>query len=68
MRIAYGFDQTLNAALGGHEDEMISSKTYRMAREGRTWAVWLEKFLNKIDPGHTQDSYRTDHIERKLNG
>lgn len=63
-KISFGFDQTLNASWGGSEDEMVSTRVYRKAREGKTWAIWAEKFLNWLDPNHTADSYENDFGEK----
>jgi hypothetical protein len=51
-RIAIGFDQTANAAIGGSEDLTISTRAAIGARNGkRHWCV-LCRLLDAIDPGH----------------
>ena len=44
QRMAIALDQCGNAALGGSEDETISSRAGRAKRDGKKWgyvAVWL---------------------------
>ena len=36
--LAVAHDQLANAAFGGHEDETISSRAGKAAREGKRWA------------------------------
>jgi hypothetical protein len=50
--LAVSFDQTVNAATGGSEDETISSRAAR----GRDMGLWqwsmLCRLLDVLDPGH----------------
>ena len=46
MRLAIGFDQLLNALLGGDIDETLSSRTYRMARTGSEKWQRIERAIN----------------------
>ena len=59
-RIAVAQDQAANAALGGSEDETISSR----AGKGMMKGVWhwclLCRVLNWIDPKHCQQSLEPD--------
>lgn len=60
VRIAVGADQTLNAALGGSEDETISSRAGKGARAGVWhWCV-LCRLLDWLDPGHCRKSIEAD--------
>ncbi|MCK9389864.1 MAG: hypothetical protein M0Q22_15925 [Sulfuritalea sp.] len=56
MHIAIGFDQLVNAATGGSEDETISSRAGRLRREGRGWACVLCWVLDKLETGHCERS------------
>lgn len=55
-RIAVGFDQLANVAANGNEDETISSRAARARDEGRRWGCVLCSFLDRIDPGHCENS------------
>lgn len=65
-RIAVGFDQTGNAALGGDEDETISSRCWRY-REDRKYSrlVQVIDFLFN-DRRHCEDSF-IDEQQRRQN-
>lgn len=55
-RIIISFDQLMNVATGGSEDETISSRAYRGMREGsRGWCL-LCRFLDLIEKDHCQKS------------
>lgn len=60
VRIAVGADQTLNAALGGSEDETISSRAGKGARAGVWHWCLLCRLLGWIDPGHCERSIEAD--------
>jgi hypothetical protein len=64
--IAFGFDQTANAAFGGHWDEKISSRAWRMHRRSKKWAI-IRKLIDWgfNDPRHCEDSYLNDELEKK---
>lgn len=55
-RIAIGFDQLVNVAANGHEDETISSRAARVRDEGGRWGCVLCKWLDKLDPNHCDKS------------
>lgn len=57
MHIAIAFDQMVNAATGGNEDETLSSRAARLRKEGRGWACVLCRVL---------DSLKKDHCEKSL--
>jgi hypothetical protein len=59
-KVAISNDQTLNAALHGDEDETISSRAGKAAREGKRWACALCAALDLIDPGHCERSIEAD--------
>ena len=59
MHIAIGFDQLMNAATGGSEDETISSRAGRLKREGRGWACVLCWAIDKLDDLHCEKSIGT---------
>ena len=51
-RLAVSYDQLANTAFGGHEDETISSRAYKAAKQGRRCGRPLSKLLDKIEPNH----------------
>ena len=58
-KLAVSFDQTMNAATGGEEDETISSRAAR----GRDSGIWrwcvMCKLLDAIQPDHCNKSRGT---------
>lgn len=56
MHIAIAFDQLVNAATGGSEDETISSRAGRLRKEGRGWACVLCMVLDALDKNHCDKS------------
>ena len=65
LQVAIAFDQLINALLDGMADETLSSRTYRMWRDGRK-AGWMMKaidllfFWQKLRPdaiGHCHQAY-----------
>lgn len=52
--LAKSYDQLGNAAFGGHEDELISSRAGRAKRRGVRWACVLCRLLDVIDKGHCE--------------
>lgn len=53
IRIWVALDKFLNVVLfNGRLDETISSHSARAALEGKTWGVFMLKFLNLFDPNH----------------
>lgn len=59
MHIAIAFDQLVNAATGGSEDETISSRAGRLRRDGRGWACVLCAVLDALDRDHCEKSIGT---------
>lgn len=64
FRVAVSNDQTLNAALDGSEDETISSRAGKAAREGKRWGCILCRLLNVFDNDHCQKTIEEDEGER----
>nr|WP_294864336.1 hypothetical protein [uncultured Pseudogulbenkiania sp.] len=60
VRVFVGADQTLNAAIGGNEDETISSRAGKGARRGVWRYCLLCRLLDQIDPGHCERSIEND--------
>ena len=65
LQVAIAFDQLINAVLDGMADETLSSRSYRMWRDGRK-AGWMMKaidllfFWQKLRPdaiGHCHQAY-----------
>lgn len=55
-RVAVGKDQTGNAALGGSEDETLSSRAGRAAERGERWGCVLCKILDYVNKDHCKKS------------
>lgn len=55
-RIAIGYDQLVNVAANGHEDETISSRADRARSQGRRWGCVLCRLLDSLDPDHCKNS------------
>ena len=67
MRLAIGFDQLLNALLGGDIDETLSSRAYRRTRTGsRKWQR-IESAINAVffwQHEHCRESFRNERQRR----
>ncbi len=63
--IAKAFDQLGNATGGGSEDELISSRAWRM-RYNPQYAR-LVRFINWMfsDPSHCKDAFETEFVHNK---
>jgi len=55
-KIAVGKDQAFNAAIGGFEDETLSSRAARSQLRGERWGCYLCKFLDVVDKNHCKKS------------
>jgi len=55
-----GHDQLANAAFGGHEDETLSSRAGKAAREGKRWACVFCRLLDRLDPNHCEKAIEPD--------
>lgn len=60
VRVFVGADQTLNAAMGGSEDETISSRAGKGAKQGVWRYCLLCWLLAQIDPDHCMRSIEPD--------
>lgn len=58
--LAKSYDQLANAAFGGSEDELISSRAGKASRRGEKWACLLCKLLHKLDKNHCEKSIELD--------
>jgi hypothetical protein len=58
--LAVAYDQLANAAFGGDEDETISSRAGKAAREGKRWACVLCRLLDRLDPNHCEKAIEPD--------
>lgn len=58
--LAVAHDQLANAAFGGDEDETISSRAGKAAREGKCWACVFCRLLDRLDPNHCEKSIESD--------
>lgn len=56
VRIAIGYDQLVNVAANGDEDETISSRADRARENGRRWGCVLCRLLDRLDPDHCKKS------------
>ncbi|AHZ80035.1 hypothetical protein DW66_5659 [Pseudomonas putida] len=64
QRLAVSFDQLANTALGGDEDETISSRAAKAARNGKRWGCMLCKLLDRFEHKHCENSIELDEGER----
>ena len=67
MRLAIGFDQLLNALLGGDIDETLSSHSYRRARDGSIKWLRIEQAINVVffwQHEHCRESFRNERQRR----
>lgn len=55
-RLAIAYDQLANAAVGGNEDETISSRANRARGEGRRWGCVLCRLLDRLEKDHCAKS------------
>ncbi len=64
-KIALAKDQTYNAAIGGHIDEKISSRAWRLQHTCTRWfyARILIDWLFWFDPEHSKTSFENEMIE-----
>jgi len=58
--IAVAHDQLANAAFGGHEDETLSSRAGKAAREGKRWACLFCRILDRFDLNHCEKAIEPD--------
>lgn len=58
--LAKSYDQLANAAFGGHEDELISSRAAKASKRGERWACVLCKLLHLLDKNHCEKSIEHD--------
>jgi hypothetical protein len=64
MRVIIAQDQAANAALGGSEDETISSRAAKAARRGDRWGCVLCRMLDRLDRGHCERVIEADEGKR----
>mgnify|MGYP003528121481 FL=1 len=65
LQVAVAFDQFVNAVFNGMADETLSSRSYRMWRDGKEagWTMkWIDRlfFWQKLRPeaiGHCHNAY-----------
>lgn len=55
-KIVVGYDQLMNVAANGSEDETISSRANRARNEHRQWGCILCKMLDEFDKNHCNNS------------
>lgn len=58
--LAVAHDQLANAAFGGDEDETLSSRAGKAARQGKRWACVFCRLLDRIEPNHCEKSIEPD--------
>lgn len=66
FRVMVAIDQLGNTLLGGRPDETLSGNVGYNAKQGKAWALRLEKVINFImrNPTHCRDCVEYD--ERKV--
>lgn len=64
LRIAVGFDQTANAAVGGDEDETISARCWRYRGDPK-YSVLVQLInLMFFDASHCERAYLSERMKR----
>lgn len=68
LRVAIGFDQTLNAAIGGDEDETISARCWRLSHKWHY--AKAARFIDWVfgQSGHCRDAYMQELSKRMNDG
>lgn len=69
-KIAIGQDQACNAALGGDEDETISSRAWRRRNDSRFWhcaRVLIDLLFSTMEENHCKRSYDGEMLKRVNN-
>lgn len=62
-----GFDQLMNALLGGWPDETLSSRAWRWEKNGvRTWPRRVIDAIFFFDQEHCRESYESERLGRQL--
>lgn len=65
--ILIGFDQLMNALLGGWPDETLSSRAWRWEKNGvRTWPRRVIDAIFFFDHEHCRESYESERLGRQL--
>lgn len=60
LRLAVSYDQVANTAFGGDEDETISSRAGKAARQGKRWGCVLCSLLDWFQPNHCENNIEVD--------
>lgn len=63
-RLAVSYDQLANTTFGGDEDETISSRAAKAARNGKRWGCLLCKLLDRFEHKHCENSIELDEGNR----
>jgi hypothetical protein len=66
-KIAIGQDQACNAALGGDEDETISSRAWRNQSESKFWnkaRKFIDFLFSTVEKEHCKNSYEKELKKR----
>jgi hypothetical protein len=65
LNILIAIDQLVNAVCGGDPDETISSRCGKVVKKSR-FAYWLCRFLNLLDPRHSERSIEADECKNAV--
>lgn len=63
-RLAVAYDQLANTTFGGDEDETISSRAAKAARNGKRWGCLLCRLLDRFEDKHCENSIELDEGQR----
>lgn len=69
-KIAVGQDQACNAALGGDEDETISSRAWRCRNESKFWNRayrFIDLLFSPIEENHCKNANEKEMTKRAKN-
>ena len=61
LKVGNSLSQLLNTILNGNEDITTSARAHHL-KDKWPW-IWLYRFLNFIDPGHTLRAWENDKDE-----
>lgn len=65
--LAVAHDQLANAAFGGHEDETLSSRAGKAAREGKRLGLCVvPRLLRRLDPEPLRGVHRVRRRQARL--
>lgn len=65
LQVAIALDQLLNTLFGGYADETLSSRAYRMRRDGKPWPERVINGLFFWQEDHCYEAYMSEVKRRQ---